>query len=505
MKKTILTTISVFLALAVSARPAANHYTELNNKSGINLWNAIYTCVQKGYTSLGYDGLYAAYQTTDIDDNGQIIDMYGGCLFSTSNQCGNYNAECQCYNREHSLPKSWWGSGNEKTNQGCDIFHVVPTDGYVNNRRGAYAFGEVDEATYSYNGNKLGSSSIAGYSGTVFEPQDEYKGDFARGYMGVIAKWQLNATSGAGGSIFNNDYTESGNFGLTAYGIELLMKWHRQDPVSPKEKQRNDGIEQTQGNRNPFIDYPELAEYLWGNKRGQTVSLATLVSAYDGYVPDTTQTAPVDTTQLNPTDTTQITPADTTHNEHIIIGGNGNYVKVRGTLANYSGIYLIVYEPNSICLNGAIATLNATDGANTTITIQDSIIASSDEINSYAIIIAPLDAGYSLQTTTGLYIGNSQKKMAYSETPVAYTISNNGAEAIIKNGNYSLQYNTSTNYFRFYTSGQGSIVLYRKAESTMTEAVEEHVNRHQARKIIRNGRIIIIRDETEYDIMGIKN
>jgi hypothetical protein len=170
----------------------------------------------------------------------------------------------------------------------------------VNNRRSNYAFGEVSSASYTYDGAKLGSAknititggnTIAGNtgasvscSGTVFEPRDEYKGDFARGYFGTMIKWANGDytafTTGDGGKIFSSSYA-AGSFGLTKYGVALLMKWHRQDPVSQKEIDRNNGIQQTQGNRNPFIDYPYLAEYIWGEKAGETLDLGNLITAYD--------------------------------------------------------------------------------------------------------------------------------------------------------------------------------------------------------------------------------
>ena len=176
-----------------------------------------------------------------------------------------------------------------------DIFHLVPTDGYVNNRRSNYAFGVVSGTPkYEYNGCKLGSpasvstdkSTILGTSATcsanpVFEPKDDYKGDFARGYLGMIAKYSNSSysiTSGDGGQLFEAFQTTS-HFGLTKYGVVLLMKWHREDPVSRKEIDRNNGIQATQGNRNPFIDYPYLAEYIWGEKAGETVDMSKLIAS----------------------------------------------------------------------------------------------------------------------------------------------------------------------------------------------------------------------------------
>jgi len=282
------------------------YYANANGKSGNSLYTTLNTITNVGFASLGYDGAITAYQTTDVypsDPNhpdyvagkaGKLWDMYGACSFTLGDECGNYNDECDCYNREHSIPKSWWGSG--KNNMYSDIFHLVPTDGYVNNRRAAYAFGEVQTATYTYNGCKLGSSkssittdkntllgTSATCSGTVFEPRDEYKGDFARGYLGMIAKYSntsYSITSGNGGLIFEA-FSSTTHFGLTKYGMVLLMKWHREDPVSQKEIDRNNGIQATQGNRNPFIDYPYLAEYIWGEKNGQTVDMSQLMSSSD--------------------------------------------------------------------------------------------------------------------------------------------------------------------------------------------------------------------------------
>ena len=308
MKRIILTCLVFVLALSAianSVTPAASlptYYEDINGKSGKTLFAAVHVVAKVGYSSLGYSGLWTAYRTTDLRDNGKVWDMYSDCSWTYgSNQCGtggNYNDECDCYNREHSIPKSWFGGST--SGPGCDIFQVVPTDGYVNNRRSNYAFGEVSSASYTYDGAKLGSAknititggnTIAGNtgasvscSGTVFEPRDEYKGDFARGYFGTMIKWANGDyqafTSDDGSKIFSSNYS-TGSFGLTKYGVALLMKWHRQDPVSQKEIDRNNGIQQTQGNRNPFIDYPYLAEYIWGEKAGETLDLSELITAYD--------------------------------------------------------------------------------------------------------------------------------------------------------------------------------------------------------------------------------
>ena len=281
------------------------YYANVDGKSGKALWSAISSTANTGFKTLGYDGLWTAYKTTDTYPTdpsnpeynasraGKIWDMYGDCNFTySSDQCGSYSDVCDCYNREHSIPKSWFGG--KTTGIGCDIFHLVPTDGKINGVRSNYEFGEVNGGT-DWNGNKYGSAaswatnkktiasaaneSVKG-SGNVFEPLDKYKGDFARGYMGTIVKWQLSNMT-TGNNFFSGVYDAANFFGLTKKAVVLLMKWHREDPVSQKEIDRNNGIQQTQGNRNPFIDYPYLAEYIWGEHAGETVNLAQLMPSTD--------------------------------------------------------------------------------------------------------------------------------------------------------------------------------------------------------------------------------
>ncbi len=275
------------------------YWSSADGKSGKELWTAVSAQTNAGYSSLGYNGLWTAYKTTDVypadstGKAGKIWDMYGECTFTYgSDQCGSYNGVCDCYNREHSIPKSWFGGSTSGI--GCDIFHLVPTDGKINSTRSNDEFGEVAGAK-NYYGNGTGAAgtwstdrptiaSTAGEvihgSGQVFEPKDQYKGDFARGYMGTIIKWQL-ANMTTGNNFFSGTYTALGYYGLTKKAVVLLMKWHREDPVSQKEIDRNNGIQQTQGNRNPFIDYPYLAEYIWGEHAGETLDMSKLMASTD--------------------------------------------------------------------------------------------------------------------------------------------------------------------------------------------------------------------------------
>ncbi|MDR1591503.1 MAG: endonuclease [Prevotellaceae bacterium] len=248
--------------LWTAAAPPALYYASAEGYASSSLRTKLYDII-KGHTVISYDGLWTLYATTDKTADDKIWDMYSTCSFTYgTKQCGSYSSVCDCYNREHSIPKSWF---NDASPMYSDAFHVYPTDGKVNGQRSNYPFGECANGTSlgSKALGKLGSSTFTGYSGTVFEPDDEYKGDFARTYFYMATRY-ANICANWGNDVFGS------NNGLTAYAVNLFLKWHRQDPVSLKETDRNDAVYARQRNRNPFIDHPELAEYIWGNRVGQS-------------------------------------------------------------------------------------------------------------------------------------------------------------------------------------------------------------------------------------------
>lgn len=246
--------------IILNARRATNnYYAGVDESSGKNLFYSLRKIISAGFNSLGYGGLWTAYKGVYKRSDGKVNDYYSNTTnFSFSKQCGNYKGEGDCYNREHTIPKSYWGGST--SNQGCDVFIVIPTDGYVNNKRSSYPFGEVNNASYSSNNgfSKLGSSS----KGTVFEPNDKYKGDIARMMFYAVTRWESssNWTKGNGNICFgNNQYV------LTNYAKELFLKWHNQDPVDDWEIDVNDNAYNYQKNRNPYIDHPEWVDVIWGN------------------------------------------------------------------------------------------------------------------------------------------------------------------------------------------------------------------------------------------------
>jgi endonuclease I len=239
------------------------------------LKTALFNIISANYIQLSYSpGVWDAFETTDMHRNDAntadiIWDMYSDnpagaepytYTFET-NQCGNYNAEADCYNREHSFPKSWF---NDAYPMYSDINHIFPTDGYVNGRRGNQPYGEVSTPTWtSLNGSKLGPNTFPGFSGVVFEPRNEYKGDFARGQLYMVTRYE-NLVAGWQGNGNANDILNGTAYpAFDNWYIKLLYKWHNNDPVSTKEINRNNTVFALQGNRNPFIDHPEYVYRVW--------------------------------------------------------------------------------------------------------------------------------------------------------------------------------------------------------------------------------------------------
>ncbi|MCX6304218.1 MAG: endonuclease [Bacteroidetes bacterium] len=260
----------VLLITRVFSQIPAGYYDPAAGKTGVPLQAALHNII-KGHTVISYAGLWTAYYTTDDKPNGKVWDMYSDVPNGTPNgnppysftfgtdQCGNYSAEGDCYNREHSWPKSWF---NDTSPMNSDIFHIYPTDGKVNGMRDNYPYGTVTSPTWtSENGCKLGTCTWPGYTGTVFEPIDTYKGDFARTYFYMSTRYYTEDSGWPGSPAVTGSQ-------LKPWALQLMLHWSTIDPVSQKEIDRNNTAYGMQHNRNPFIDHPEYASQIWGNPVG---------------------------------------------------------------------------------------------------------------------------------------------------------------------------------------------------------------------------------------------
>lgn len=273
MKKLFL--FFTFSQLALAQAPAG-YYNPANGLSGAQLKTALSNIITNGHQDKGYNGLWTAYKTTDIDKNyendGSILDIYSERPSSVdpykytpgNNQCGTYSTEGNCYNREHIVPQSLF---SEASPMKSDVHFIRATDGKVNGMRSNYPFGKVGSASFtSLNGSKLGSSSSAGFSGTVFEPIDEFKGDVARMVFYFVTRYQSKLSTFSTGNMLGS----SAFPGLQTWELNVLLAWHNQDPVSQAEINRNNASYTFQGNRNPFIDNPSYVNQIWGGQAPTT-------------------------------------------------------------------------------------------------------------------------------------------------------------------------------------------------------------------------------------------
>lgn len=240
------------------------YYDSAEGLTGSDLKTALYDIIKNPDVD-SYGDLWDDFEKTDKKSDGTVWEIYSDYTYHFgSDQCGNYDSEGDCFNREHSFPKSWFNGDSPMVS---DLFHIYPSDGYVNGQRGNLPYGEVDDATYtSTNGSKKGDNVYGSYNGTVFEPADEFKGDLARSYFymvtcyeNLVASWESNA-DGADAMLNGTSYPAFENWSL-----QMLMDWDKQDPVSQKEIDRNDSIYKIQGNRNPYIDHPEYVCLVWGD------------------------------------------------------------------------------------------------------------------------------------------------------------------------------------------------------------------------------------------------
>ena len=296
----LLTTTTLF---AQGPNDSGTYYANADGKKGAELKTALCGIISNGHTSNSYNSLWEHFKTTDVKSNGKIWDMYSNATDYTPVSGGsNYPSEGSGYNREHSFPNSWFG-GDKQHIAYSDLFHLYPTDGYVNNMRSNYCFGETKSPSKtSKNGfSKLGPCSYAGSGApTCFEPNDIYKGDFARTYFYMVTRYEDEIVSwfqqygnkeGVSETLAGNTYP-----GLTDWQVNMFIEWSKKDPVDQpvvKETPRNKAVYGIQNNRNPFIDYPGLEEYIWG-------SLKDVAFSYDHYVvPASIMTVKTERTYMN--------------------------------------------------------------------------------------------------------------------------------------------------------------------------------------------------------------
>lgn len=347
MKRLYIFLLLLFdVAATLKAQAPAGYYDSANGLTGNDLRAALHNIIKNDEHVSYTPGIWNAYQTTDLQTGTNYIwDIYSDFNFTYStNQCGSYQGEGDCYNREHLWAQSWTNS--DATEQ-TDLHHIYPTDGYVNQQRGNYAFGEVNNATWtSHNGSKLGSCKTSlGYSGTVFEPIDEYKGDIARALMYVSVRYYGQDDN------WKSDQSMTDKSNIKQWAIEMLLKWHHNDPVSEKEIARNNAVYGIQHNRNPFVDSPNYADMIWDpNWSSSYQIIASADPAVGGSVSvtyDFNESASIDFSAQGYSDATAISSATLDSNVGVTFNKGSNstaptYYTYGSAIRCYGGNYFTV-------------------------------------------------------------------------------------------------------------------------------------------------------------------
>ncbi len=362
-KSSVIFILSLFFGL-LSAQPPAGYYNGATG-TGAQLKTQLSTIITNGHSDMGYGGLWTGYLTTDRDyfyeNDGTILDIYSENVAGPdpytftpiTDQCGNYSNEGDCYNREHIVPQSLFNEASPMKN---DIHFVRATDGKVNGMRSNFPFGMVGSATFtSLNGSRLGNSVSPGFSGTVFEPIDAFKGDVARMIFYFVTRYENQLSSFSSGDMLGG----SAYPGLQSWQLQQLLLWHAQDPVSQVEIARNNASYAFQGNRNPFIDNPQWVNTIWGTS--DTIA----PSAPAGLTAGTPTSSSVPLSWTASTDNIAVVAYD--------IYVNGVYHStVSGTSATVSGLapataytFHVIAKDLAGNLSPASNTVTATTGAGT--------------------------------------------------------------------------------------------------------------------------------------------
>ncbi len=414
-----------------------------NSKTGNDVWHAFYT--------------------TDVLDDGVTIRDRYSCITQfvvgedqqgnngTNNQEGG-TSEKHVYSREHSMPKSWFGGGTS-VGPSTDMFHLYPVDSYMNSVRNNHPFGENNGEKFTSAGgySKLGVCTYEGYSGTCFEPNDEWKGDFARTYFYMVTCYEEslptwyteNADSyeGAKATFDGNTYP-----GLSTWQLSMLLKWSRQDPVDSIEIKRNEAVCVIQHNRNPFIDYPGLEEFIWGDSILQAFAYGGFEEGGDSIV-------------VEKEDTIYLPAKKYQFRKVLRVIGGKRYIIITDVDGK-----LRMAQP--LASTQDYGYMNAKD-----VVAQDDVITLDDDKPTFTLL-ATTD-GYRIQDSSGRYLWQQAEYNTFSVTPDetadATTWSIDAREA---DGTFAIK-NLSTQKIAQYSPNYSNYACYKTVSGLLPNLYEE--------------------------------
>ena len=496
--KTLLIVGLLFSVANIFAQIPTGYYDGTVGLTGAALKTKLSSIISSGHQTKSYDALDDEYPNSDKDSyyekDGTVLDIYSENPTETDpyvyqfgvKKCGNYKIEGDCYNKEHIFPQGYF---NKASPMVSDIHHIVPTDGKVNGMRSNFPFGNVGSSVSytSKNGSKLGTSNSVNYSGKVFEPINEFKGDVARMIFYFATRYEAKLKDFDANDILTNTSFP----GIQSWELEVLKQWHTQDPVSQREIDRNNAAYTYQRNRNPFIDHPEYVDLIWGTttpdteapstptnlivtgSTSSTISLSwtastdnIMVATYDIYLDGTLKTSSssnsITVTGLNPSTTysfyvkakdaagntssqSNTTTGTTTENT----GGNDGGSTTSCGTEDFEGVSGAVNTYKTVTWTNNGITWTATDSRsdqtinNKAITVRNGTLSSSTISGGISSLTIKTQLKFS--GTNGsfkLFINGVEKgTIPYSDTVTTTTISNINVSG---NVTISIQNNSTT-------------------------------------------------------------
>lgn len=559
----------LLLAAGVYAEIPVGYYAKAQGKSDSLLRQALYDTIRGGvrihygtqgygyYDGIYYPGTWNYFPQTDFRADGTVWDMY-----SDTKRYFPHDGGSACgLEIEHCLPKSWWGWTKNDTASSKrayqDLYILNPSDGSANGNKSNYPPGHVVKGDKFDNGSfRMDAAKSSQYGWICFEPAEEYRGDFARTYF-YVATAYADLPFGAGNADYQRYLTDSTYLVFKPWLVEVLLDWHRADPVSEKERRRVETVFSIQGNRNPYIDYPDLVEYIWGNKKGQAVDFGALVCTADSsYVPAEDYTnfeafAPTDATSTEFTARWSDFDTDYTldvyqrhyigHNDTLVnmpaMGttfiNNATNVKTGGrvnsTAAGTNAITMGVSDTD-----GSVIIYNLGLTASATLTFRANIYKSAtagelriffnDHTTADTTIILPtsrdevwytipLNAG--IDSVTILSFGGSTTKRACMQA--LYVVQGDWQAVETSLSGYPQTVHSPSQYVTIPSELSGETIYYRvrTAEGIVSNEIAVDVPQTtevenaagysaHTRKVLRGQEILIYRNGEEYNVLGNK-
>lgn len=264
--------VSVMPALPMLAQIPEGYYSSLKGKKGAELKTAIHDIIKKAnvleYGS-GRGKTWWGFWSTDRNENGYFIDRYSAereWVKSTSQ-----GAPGAGMNIEHSFPKSWWGGATVQAYK--DLYNLMPCESKINRTKSNFPMGIVVSGDKGNGWTKVGE----GTDGKKYwEPAAPWKGDFARGYMYMATAYQDYNWKGEQAL----QILQQGAYPtLQKWAYKLYIQWAKADKPDALEIKRNNDVAKIQGNRNPYVDFPNLMEYVWGDSTNIAFNPETTVKS----------------------------------------------------------------------------------------------------------------------------------------------------------------------------------------------------------------------------------